>query len=104
MEECVLDQRLQKKWWDQHRPRRLIDDNFRGQAAAKPHLFDGEIILDKSNLLLQRNQRVFRAGKYVAKDTREHGGHALRQFGRGDGQVGNRVERVEQEVGLHLGP
>ena len=104
MKECVFDQRLQKKRWYQHRPRRLIDENLRGQAAPKSHLLDGEIVLDKSYLLLQRNQRIFRAGEHVAKDAGEHGSHALRQFGRGDGQMGNRVERVEQEVGLHLGP
>ena len=104
MEECVFDQRLQKKRWYKHRPRGLIDENLGGQAAPKPHLLDGEIVLDKSYLLLQGNQCIFGAGEHVAKDAGQHGGHALGEFGRGDGQMGNGVERVEQEVGLHLGP
>jgi hypothetical protein len=100
--EAVLDQRLQQQRGHARRQQRriaLVAEVQRVLVALARH---AEVVLDERHLVRQQHRLTPPGLDRVAQHVRESLGEALRRIGVGLDQEGERVERVEQEVRLHL--
>lgn len=98
----VLHQRLQ------HQPRYLRVQHLgrdlaaETQAIAQPHLFDADVAIDDAEFLAQRGVLLPRRLQAVAQQTAELHQHAVGGVDVVVDHLGDRIERVEQEVRIEL--
>jgi hypothetical protein len=100
--ERVFHERLQQQRRHRGREQRRIALVGKVQLLLVPLARHAEVVLDERDFVAQQRGGTFPGLDRVTQHVREALGEALRRAGVGLDQVGERVERIEEEVRLHL--
>src|SRR5262245_52197962 len=104
MLDSVLDQGLQEKRGDERCGNLRVNSHVNAQPLAEADLFDLQISADEAELFAHSNQVALRARQHITKHFSQPCGHHLRFPRFRANQVYNRIERVEEEMGIDLSP
>src|SRR5688500_9803567 len=98
----VFDEWLQQKVGDQRMQRIGLDVEYHRQTIAEARLFDLQVLREEIELLLQRHFLHADALQRHAQQIAQARDHRIGGFDVAMHQRRDRVERVEEEVRLHL--
>ena len=98
----IFDERLQQKVGDERVQRLRLDVEYHCQTVAEARLFDLQILGEEVELLLERHFLHADALQRHAQQIAEPRDHGVRGIDVAMHQRRDGVERVEQEVRLHL--
>ena len=99
----VLDQRLQEERRHQARERRFLDSRGESQAGPEPYLLDGEEVRGQGELFGERHAIARPQGQAAPQELAEEDAHLPRLLRAAADEGVDRVEAVEEEMGMDLG-